>query len=899
MNKWRFPLIFVIVFTLAYLPIYQINSIYAQTPLTPVPDFHSIDKTVSPYPKLDNSLNKLITGDSTFSIYAVVPGPEIQRFGAAFATSYTGANVLVNILVSQPTHAIRSFISQAGGSISYVFHDSIEAYIPSNALPSLSELDDVRFVYNAQSPIIDIIGEGANSHNVPVWRTRGYSGSGIKVGIIDAGFSGIKALQGTEVPSTISAMCFISAGVSTTNIDHCDAGSVHGTGVTEAVLDIAPNATIYIAKIVSVGDLKAASEWMTSQGVNIINHSMGWYWTSTGDGSSTMTSSPLNTVSTAVSNGVFWVNSAGNDNGKVSNTAWNDTDSDPYLNFSCASNTEILQSNTAISSGKVFTIKIRWVDDWNSPNTDLALSLYSWNGSDWILADTSNDNQQNGSAVPIESLTGSFSSSVIFGVRIQKIWGENPSTIQVWNDGKEFLSSCQTSGSIGEPGDSLNTGMITVGASNWQTPTTIESFSSLGPTIDGRVKPDIVAVDGANSATYGSFLGTSQSSPHIAGLAALILEQYPSYSPVQIKTFLTSNALTQGLSPNNTWGYGLANLPNLVPAAPLAVNASAGFEQAFVTFTPPSDDGGSDITSYTISADPPDAEKILMAGGSLSGTLNGLSGGIPYTFSVKATNSVGTGLSAVSNSVTPSGSAKKLGFTTQPGNGSAGVLLFPQPSVAIQDMGGNTKTSSSNPVTISITSGTGKSGATLQGTTTITPVNGIATFTNLRIDNASSGYTFTATASGLQSSTSSKFTVSGASATSMIFSSFPPHGIMNQLFSPQPIVLLTDSFGNPASNTGSVSIAIAQGTGGATATLLGTKTVNIVDGVATFTDLKIDTSSRDYKLIATSSGLPAITSLPFTVWIETVGPVMNVWGIGIVGAFVLITLIYLSNKRKI
>jgi hypothetical protein len=132
----------------------------------------------------------------------------------------------------------------------------------------------------------------------------------------------------------------------------------------------------------------------------------------------------------------------------------------------------------------------------------------------------------------------------------------------------------------------------------------------------------------------------------------------------------------------------------------------------------------------------------------------------------------------------------------------------------------------------------------------------------------------------------------------MSFSSFPPHAVKNQLFSPQPVVSLIDIYGNPASNTGIVSIAIVPGTGDATASLLGTKTVNIVDGTATFTDLKIDTSSQDYKLVATHSGLTAITSLPFTVWVETVGPSMNIWGIGIIGTFILMTWIYLYKKRK-
>ena len=219
-------------------------------------------------------------------------------------------------------------------------------------------------------------------------------------------------------------------------------------------------------------------------------------------------------------------------------------------------------------------------------------------------------------------------------------------------------------------------------------------------------------------------------------------------------------------------------------------------------------------------------------------------------------------------------------------------------TVEIQDMGGNIKTSASNPVTITITPGTGKNGAILQGTTIVSAVNGVASFPYLRIDNFASGYTFTASASGLQSATSSQFTVSGRTATSMSFSSFPPHAVKNQLFSPQPVVSLIDIYGNPASNTGTVSIAIVPGTGDATASLLGTKTVNIVDGTATFTDLKIDTSSQDYKLVATHSGLTAITSLPFTVWVETVGPSMNIWGIGIIGTFILMTWIYLYKKRK-
>lgn len=92
---------------------------------------------------------------------------------------------------------------------------------------------------------------------------------------------------------------------------------------------------------------------------------------------------------------------------------------------------------------------------------------------------------------------------------------------------------------------------------------TIEDFSSLGPTPDGRVKPDILGSDGAFSATYrGNWFATSQTSAHVAGLAALARQRFPSRSPQQIAEYLKSNANARGASPNNTWGYGFARLPS-------------------------------------------------------------------------------------------------------------------------------------------------------------------------------------------------------------------------------------------------------------------------------------------------------------------------------------------------
>lgn len=107
--------------------------------------------------------------------------------------------------------------------------------------------------------------------------------------------------------------------------------------------------------------------------------------------------------------------------------------------------------------------------------------------------------------------------------------------------------------------------VMAVGAACWSTGT-LRGYSSLGPTIDGRVKPDIVGVDGVSTGTYGvtagcngGFMGTSASAPEVAGLAALGKEQNPALSPAGLQQWLGVRAFD--VSPAGTdslTGAGLA-----------------------------------------------------------------------------------------------------------------------------------------------------------------------------------------------------------------------------------------------------------------------------------------------------------------------------------------------------
>ncbi len=91
------------------------------------------------------------------------------------------------------------------------------------------------------------------------------------------------------------------------------------------------------------------------------------------------------------------------------------------------------------------------------------------------------------------------------------------------------------------------------------------SFSSVGPTVDGRFKPDIMALGSGNivaypyddySYTYAS--GTSFSCPLSAGVAALILCANPQLTPMQVRDAMRNTA-SQNSTPDNSYGWGILN----------------------------------------------------------------------------------------------------------------------------------------------------------------------------------------------------------------------------------------------------------------------------------------------------------------------------------------------------
>jgi subtilisin family serine protease len=99
--------------------------------------------------------------------------------------------------------------------------------------------------------------------------------------------------------------------------------------------------------------------------------------------------------------------------------------------------------------------------------------------------------------------------------------------------------------------------VVAVGAINLSS-NGLESFSSQGPTDDGRVKPDLTAPDGntSESGLGGRFGGTSAACPHAAGFAALIKQIDPVLNGSALRDQLVAAVKPRGISPpNNSYGY--------------------------------------------------------------------------------------------------------------------------------------------------------------------------------------------------------------------------------------------------------------------------------------------------------------------------------------------------------
>ncbi|MFC1990420.1 Ig-like domain-containing protein, partial [Chloroflexota bacterium] len=513
-------------------------------------------------PKLDSQLNRLVSAATTRRSFSAAQESSIEAAGDS-------VRVIVECLPDQIDAAFQT--ANASGIVETSYGNLLQVMAPVSQLAALADTPGIRLVRMPLEPVPDVVtSEGVALINADDWQSASYNGTGVKVAILDGGFTGHSSLLGTELPASVITQSFYAGS-------DIEGSSAHGTACAEIVYDVAPAAQLYLVNFGTTVELGNAVDWLISQGVDIISASWGYPIGGPGDGTGPI----CDIVNTARSNGILWVKSMGNSAQMHWQGDFVDTDSDGANEFSQDPFDEA--NNIIVSPGQSVGVALKWDDTWGSSGNDYDLGLYRYEDG-WIKL-TESTNEQNGSGEPWEYLSYTAAHDENYYILIFKYGSPDVVNFHLYSY-NHIIQHQTASSSFSVPADSSNA--MAVGAVFWNNPSTLESFSSRGPTKDNRVKPDLVAPDGVSTASYGAsngveylsggagFFGTSASAPHVAGAAVLVKQRYPSYTPAQIQSFLEGRAVDLGDSgKDNLYGSGRLDLGSPPALTPPTVTTSA------------------------------------------------------------------------------------------------------------------------------------------------------------------------------------------------------------------------------------------------------------------------------------------------------------------------------------
>jgi subtilisin family serine protease len=473
------------------------------------------------------------------------------------------------IVQAQPGKAAtaRSLAASLGAEVEGSYGDLVQVRVPLSALDALAAPASVRFVRLPTRHAPMITGQGVTLINADDWQAAGFTGQGVKVAVLDLGFQGYSSLLGSELPMSVTTHSCRADG------DITGGGEKHGTGVAEIVHEVAPDAQLYLLNFDTEVELGQCVDWIIGQGVDVINHSVGWFGSGPGNGTGLINDIAAN----AVSAGVFWANAAGNQAHRHWSGPWQDGDANGWLDF--ASGDE--GNDVYIPSGETIVGILKWDDPFGASCNDYDLFLKRAFAGQVV---TSSTGPQDCSQDPVEVVSYTSPLSTNYYFALQRYSANGQATFHLYTF-RHNLQYQTPAGSLVEPAD--NPGVLAVGAVSWSNPSTIEGFSSQGPTDDGRTKPNLVGPDGVSNATYGSFSGTSASSPHAAGAAALVLQANPTWNPAQMRSFLESRAVDLGdTGADNVFGAGRLDLQQPTPTpTPSPTPTATATPTATPTFT--------------------------------------------------------------------------------------------------------------------------------------------------------------------------------------------------------------------------------------------------------------------------------------------------------------------------
>ena len=466
----------------------------------------------------------------------------------------------VQVDVTGAAADIRSAVEGLGGTV-LTHADGISSV--RIAKSQLDELARHSGISRVSAPVRGypqgVVSQGVAKSGANQWQAAGRRGAGVKIAIVDGGFAGLSAEQAAgNLPRT-------GSGLSYTNVN-CPGGPdtpQHGTAVAEIVHQMAPSASLYLYCIFDTAGFAAAANDIIARKIPIATSSLGFPGDSRGDGTGAAGSAAA-TVKKAAQSGVFWIQSAGNNAQEHWSGTLTDADNDGLVDVGCVNGLSGCQQADAffVPAGGSASATLKW-DAWPSTSsTDVMLVLYGYTcdasanctpinpdstgqptpkyvlhspGPPTLTLDVDNTTSQVERWDVVIGLNGGSQPSVHFDL---SYWGEvaDPSYLAYTYPGLAAADS------VTEPASSPYA--FAVGAAD-VADGSLETFSSRGPTIDGRVKPEMTGWDCTSSNLsefVGAFCGTSAAAPHVAGAAALAKSADSALTPAGLKAFLLARA---------------------------------------------------------------------------------------------------------------------------------------------------------------------------------------------------------------------------------------------------------------------------------------------------------------------------------------------------------------------
>ncbi|MBM3498749.1 MAG: hypothetical protein FJX74_08765 [Armatimonadetes bacterium] len=439
-------------------------------------------------------------------------------------------------------------LARLGARVHRTSGNLAQVVAPLSSLVDIACLPNVALVTPAEQ-MIPLFGatlsEGVQLTNALSLQAQGLTGLGIRVAVIDLGFLDYDT---AELPTTVVTRAFRSDGIINGITDH-------GTAVAEVIVDMAPNADLYLLSVNTPTDVEAALEYCLQNDIDIANLSIG-VTTGPFDGTHALDEA----IDRTRAAGVLPVVSAGNFAQRHWAGDWTDADGDTLLEYD-TSDEGISVTTTA--AGQEIQVQLSWFQTASAQGTRADLTDRDYdielvNPTGVVIATSAVT--QNGNDPPAESLLAYAGAAGAYDIRIRAM-SPNIATgptdsFQLFcttHDFETVLQVPETSLSI----PATAAGSLTIGATravaDLPDPAvdypvdTLEPFSSWGPTVDGRDKPDLCGPDYVGTGTAGNaiFNGTSAAAPHVTGGAALLKSEDQTRTPNELSDVLSRLATAQ------------------------------------------------------------------------------------------------------------------------------------------------------------------------------------------------------------------------------------------------------------------------------------------------------------------------------------------------------------------